>query len=879
MNCTSFGKCWAALLFFLLVLAPQAKAQNFATVSYPGAVQTGLYGINNHNVAVGYFNSATGNQAIMLSQGTFTKINVPSSPNTVAFGINDSGDIVGFYLDSISESFKGFLLSGGNYTTISFPGSVSTQARGINNSGQIVGIYQTADGKSHGFELVGGAYTSVDCPCGQTALQNISNSGVMVGYYIDASNAAHGLEYRSGAFSTLDFPGASFTYLTDINDSGTIVGTTSNTMGAQVGFKYANGQFSSLNPPPPYQNLDYAAINDSGLIVAEGDTFTSGFSSTGLFLSTGPFAYVGNAISPSGTLTVLDTQTNLIVTTIPNVSYAGVPFAASPDGTHIYLAAGNTVDVIDVATNSLIATVPGVGPNANAVTISPNGLFGYTANYSGSVGSVSVFSTATNSVVATVPVGFAAGGVTVTPDGAYLYVSGTGSTIAVINTGTNAVESTFSIYVPPVGYNSNYGPFLAPSGSFGYVSQVVASVTAGTVTAISIPSNQTLATIQVGRQPAAIAFSPDGRFAYVDNGGSNSVSVIDTASNHVIATIPVGKGAYTIAITPDGSSVYVGNLLDNTLSVIQTSTNSVVATIPMASPFGILIPSAPAASQSVTLPLSPTAPNQFNFGPHTFTVQYPSGTNFSGVDMTVTAAQTNQQSFSQRVATQFPKATCVVYSGAGGNCVDYQVTCSAVGGGTITCPSVTTPSITVKTSFDTQQQIINPGFLTTPIGTNDWTNIFYAFYLQRFDPTVQGRTKGFSEFVAVDLGATNDQGTATLQFLWPLRQEDARTFPAGFFIPAAFKLTSIANSEMPVTDAKAKASVQMVADASGNATSKSMLEEPCEIEHIGGLYFFFLDTRHYAAGTYVLTVYGNAFAAQQVQFTIKPHEHGEKDEW
>ena len=92
--------------------------------------------------------------------------------------------------------------------------------------------------------------------------------------------------------------------------------------------------------------------------------------------------------------------------------------------------------------------------------------------------------------------------------------------------------------------------------------------------------------------------------------------------------------------------------------------------------------------------------------------------------MTVVAVEANQQTFRQRVAgTSFANATCIVYSGAGGNCVDYQVTCSTLSGGAISCPSVSTPTISVKTSFDTLQQIINPGFLTTPIGTNDWTNI------------------------------------------------------------------------------------------------------------------------------------------------------------
>jgi len=158
--------------------------------------------------------------------------------------------------------------------------------------------------------------------------------------------------------------------------------------------------------------------------------------------------------------------------------------------------------------------------------------------------------------------------------------------------------------------------------------------------------------------------------------------------------------------------------------------------------------------------------------------------------------------------------------------------------------------------------------LTTPIGTNAWTNIFTAFYLQRVDPTVKGRTKGFSEFVAVDLGASNEQGAGTLQFLWPLRATDSRIFTAGMPIPVVFQLTSIAHPGEPVTDAKAGISVVMISDASGNATSKTVLEQSCAFDRLGDYYFDFLDTRRYVPGTYAVTVYGDAFAAQQVQLTI-----------
>jgi YVTN family beta-propeller protein len=613
------------------------------------------------------------------------------------------------------------------------------------------------------------------------------------------------------------------------------------------------------------------AAGSCSVTMSASESATATFSTVSTKPSAGPFAYVGSATSPSCcTLAVLDTSTNLVVATIP-IGGLSYPFGITPDQTHIYVAVGSAVDVIDTATNSLVGTITGVGPEANSVTIAPNGLFGYVANGSTSADSVSVFSTTTNRVVATVPTGFPVGNVSVTPNGAFAYASGTGSTIAIINTSTNTVESTFSIPVPPGGFNGNSAPVFNSSGSLGYVAQDVASVTPGTVTVISIPSNATVATIQVGTQPEDMVITPDGTYAYVSNRGSSTVSVIDTSNNTVIATVPVGIQPNSIAITPDGAFAYVANLTSNTLSVIQTSTNSVVATIPITAPFGSVIPSAQPTSQSITQPLSPTAPNPFNFGPHAFTVQYPAGTSFSGVTMTVTAVQITQAAFKKRVATTtFSNATCLVYLGAGGNCVDYEVTCANSSGASITCPSEATPTIAVKTGFSTAQSITNPGFLTTPIGTNAWQNIFTEFELQQVDPTMKGRTTGFSEFVAVDLGATNAQGLGQLQFQAPLLASEPRSFVTGTVIPVQFQLTSVAHPGKPVTDASAGISVVMLTDANGNAVNTVVLEQTTAFAYQSATqnYQYSLNTSGYAAGTYGLTVFGDAFVAQQVQFTL-----------
>ena len=876
-----FSVARIAIAGFMLALACglaslTASAQQFIPFNYPGATNSTVNLISNRGEMVGSYFSTFGvdDRGFTLFNGQYTAIDFPGAAQTTPSGANDLGEIVGGYVDTEGVT-HGFLLNGTTYSTIDFPGSNFTQLVSINDTGEIVGEYMKAgSGVTHGFSLMAGVFTTIDFPGSHlfNVPNQVNNLGVIAGWYADQVGVnfiEHGFVYNAGVFAAIDFPGAAGTAVNSITDTGELSGAFFSST-ASAGFTYLNGHFTTVNFPSTISGVFNLAVNNAGQLVPaytdSGGHFHSAVSAIG------PFAYVGNAIFPSCcTLTVLDTSTNLVLTTIPigGISY---PFGITPDQTRLYVAIGNAVDVIDIATNSLIATVSGVTPIANAVAIAPNGKFGYTANgsFDGSgSNSVSVFSTTSNSVVATVPLTFGAGGVNVTPDGSLLYASGVGSTIAVINTSTNTVESTFSIPVPAGGLNGNDGPVFNSTGSLGYVAQDVASVTPGTVTVISIPTNTTVATIQVGTQPQDIAITPDGAYAYVSNVGSNNVSVIETSSNTVIATVPVGNQPNSIAITPDGAFAYVANLADSTLSVIQTATNTVVATVPIASPFGSLIPSTPPGSQSIKHPLSPTAPTTFNYGPHSFIVQYPPGTNFSGVNMTVVAAQATQASIQQRLAgTPFANAACIVYSGAGGNCVDYQASCSNAGGSQITCPSESSPTITVKSSFDTLQPITNPGFLTTPIGTNNWTNIFDSFFLQRIDPTMKGRTSGFSEFVAVDLGATNNQGAGTFQFQPPLQSNNQRSFVVGASIPVEFHLASVANPAVPVTDAIAGITIVMISDANGNPTSKLVLEKPAAFTYGGGNYSYLLSTSGYAPGTYNITVYGNAFVAQQVEFTL-----------
>ena len=107
----------------------------------------------------------------------FTTIDDPlATTRTIAFGINDAGQIVGTYTDA--SGGHGFLLSSGSFTPIDDPSAtLGTIARGINNTGQIVGLYNNV-GIIHGFLLNNGTFTTIDVPAASriTEAFGINNS-------------------------------------------------------------------------------------------------------------------------------------------------------------------------------------------------------------------------------------------------------------------------------------------------------------------------------------------------------------------------------------------------------------------------------------------------------------------------------------------------------------------------------------------------------------------------------------------------------------------------------------------------------------------------------------------------------------------------------
>jgi hypothetical protein len=162
-----------------------------------------LLGINNHEVAVGFYVNAQGSfrgYTYDIKKKTFTRVQVPGAPagtqapSLTAAAINNHGDVAGFFANSATGNTDAFLLRNGHFTDIAYPGASATQALGLNDRDELVGTY-TVGTAMHGFTWTqGGGFRTVDDPngTGTTVVNGVNNAGDLVGFYADANGFTDG---------------------------------------------------------------------------------------------------------------------------------------------------------------------------------------------------------------------------------------------------------------------------------------------------------------------------------------------------------------------------------------------------------------------------------------------------------------------------------------------------------------------------------------------------------------------------------------------------------------------------------------------------------------------------------------------------------------
>jgi YVTN family beta-propeller protein len=286
---------------------------------------------------------------------------------------------------------------------------------------------------------------------------------------------------------------------------------------------------------------------------------------------------------------VIDGATNKVIGQIKGIEVAhGIK--AAPDGSRYYISnePKHTLDVVDAKTLKVIQEIPLSG-RPNNIAITKDGRKVYVGIISPDF--VDVIDTVAMKKTSAIPIRGGVHNTYVTPDSKYA-VAGSiaGRNLTVIDVATDMPQwtlffdqgvrpmafeakadgSTNRIFVqvsgfdgfrivdfdqrreigrvahPPVagehaaavvGGSVAHGAEVSPDGRILWVCSKATGLTHG----YSLPDLKLIGTIAVGHHPDWLTWSPDSRFVYIANAGSNSVSVIDARAVKEVARIPVGQ--------------------------------------------------------------------------------------------------------------------------------------------------------------------------------------------------------------------------------------------------------------------------------------------------------------------------------------------------
>lgn len=185
----------------------------YTTFDIGSGLNTEPRGINNTGVVMGITYPSGGSTLPWEMQPNFAtsyitlKHGAPMGQGTDG-GINADGVFAASGYDQNLQKFYGFVGKKAHMTkALSVPGAAQTRPRGIDDAGDVVGFYYNDQGPPHGFLMQGGVATTIDYPTAVngTYLYGINSSGVMVGFWSDANNTPYPFVYdpSSGKFIPL----------------------------------------------------------------------------------------------------------------------------------------------------------------------------------------------------------------------------------------------------------------------------------------------------------------------------------------------------------------------------------------------------------------------------------------------------------------------------------------------------------------------------------------------------------------------------------------------------------------------------------------------------------------------------------------------------
>ena len=370
----------------LALLAPRpAPAQSIVTFDFPGATSTRGISINDSGDVVGLFVDSSGafKGYERFANGTFSAAIVAPGDNqnyTRALGINNAGTIVGGYLNVTGNltEYHGYILRGTTFTIYDEGGPYSTDVYAINTAGDITGDYDSDIDVGGGFLTVDGVQTTFAGPSGFMGLlsQGINSSDVVVGQYADSDNNTHGFSRNpiTGAITTIDAPGATLTTASGINGAGVIVGNYQGSDGINHGYIDRKGVFTTFDVPGA-QNTAVRGINSVGGLVGQ---YVDSANIQHGFLATLPAPTTSTPHllwdNTNGTASLWTIKSDGTFTSVAYGPYAGWTARAVSDGpdgvTHLLWTKTDGTAAVWNVTASGSFTSHQYGPYANVAAVS-----------------------------------------------------------------------------------------------------------------------------------------------------------------------------------------------------------------------------------------------------------------------------------------------------------------------------------------------------------------------------------------------------------------------------------------------------------------------------------------------------------------------------
>ena len=261
-------------------MLPPAQGYHFMRLDAPGSAQTSGYGISNSGQIVGAYIDALGDRhGFIYNGGVFNVLAIPGAPDAVPTGINSAGTFVGSYTDASSTS-RAFIDQAGVFSPYVRAGLADPDPLDINDVGDIIG---STSGREGFVDFRGNNLYLYSFGTGVKFFpRGIATGEVSVGYYLGYDGFFHGFITDGGVpfVRFFDVPGATDTFAEDFNalnfGLGTMVGTYWENVGGtrtihgfvweHASLPYGGDEFFRLDVPGAYRT-EASGINDAGQIV------------------------------------------------------------------------------------------------------------------------------------------------------------------------------------------------------------------------------------------------------------------------------------------------------------------------------------------------------------------------------------------------------------------------------------------------------------------------------------------------------------------------------------------------------------------------------------------------------------------------------------